>query len=99
MSKAQRRACQTLGETNAKHLCGAELYKKGRGKGNPAQAWGGPQQLAPASITVHPATVVHEHIIIGSAGFWTHLSAEDAVLRSHFFVKVSQPGFSPNWSS
>jgi hypothetical protein len=71
------------------NLCNADLYNKGSGKGSPPQAWSGPQQMAAASISVHPATVVHEHIIIGSAGFWTHLSADDAVLRSHFFVKVA----------
>ena len=66
----------------------AELYNKGRAKYTPPQLWNGPQQLATVYVTVQPATVVHEHIIIGSEGFWTHMSADDAVLRSHFFVKV-----------
>lgn len=35
-----------------------------------------------------PATVYHEHIILGSAGLWQNVTADDAALRSHFYVKV-----------
>lgn len=41
------------------------------------------------SIQEQAATVYHESIILGSAGLWQSLTAEDAVLRSHFFLKVS----------
>lgn len=36
------------------------------------------------------ATVYHEHLLLGSAGLWHTLTAEDAALRSHFLLKVKR---------
>lgn len=57
------------------------------GKSKPL-AWTGPRELGPLHIVSQHLTVIHEHIILGSAGFWSMLSANDAVLLSHFMTKV-----------
>ena len=42
--------------------------------------------------TIHTAKIAlserHEQIILGSAGLWSLLSADDAVLYGHFLLKV-----------
>ena len=63
----------------------ADLYNKCSKQ--PLQ-WTGQRELGHVHTTEQRVTVIHEHVILGSAGFWDLLSVDDAVLRSHFFVKV-----------
>ena len=66
----------------------ADLYNKCSKQ--PLQ-WTGQRELGHVHTTEQQVTVIHEHVILGSAGFWDLLSVDDAVLRSHFFVKVTRP--------
>lgn len=31
---------------------------------------------------------IHEHLILGTPEFWEHIAPDDAVLRSHLYLKV-----------
>ena len=44
--------------------------------------------VGPVHLKEYDLNVRDEHIILGDGGLWSMISADDAVLRSHFFVKV-----------
>lgn len=50
-------------------------------------------------VSAQQLTVLDENIVLGSAGFWSLLSADDAALRSHFTVKVPSAALSNSVSA
>ena len=51
-------------------------------------AWSSKRELGPIALCELELGLQDEHIILGSAGLWSIVTADDAMLRSHFFVKV-----------
>ena len=96
--------CNNMCFICSKQFILADAYNKAK---QGTVTWNGPCELGNVDVGVEPITVLHEHIILGSSGLWALLSANDACLRSHFFVKVSKlygsmadlplPGVSLRW--
>lgn len=63
------------------------------GRAHPDEAlWRQGNAIVPAvyaRVTCHKLSVCDEHLVLGAAGFWREISADDAALRAHFHKKVN----------